>query len=340
MFSVGHYFLFLILSLSKQYNQHKVIDGDIVEEAQLRLEDKKEEMTTNVCRSVKLVLAGRPMKEGAGVTIRRTIGTPKLDYFDPFLMLDEFNNDDPKQYMAGFPEHPHRGFETVTYMLEGRMLHQGEVKREGKRLKEGIDHKGNKGLLGPGSVQWMTAGRGIIHSEMPQQQEGKMHGFQFWVNLPAKDKMIPPRYQDYQADQIPIRETPFGKIKIMAGEYEGTVGAVNGITTNPLLFDVTLEPNQKFEHAVPQGHNIFCYNFAGEGHFGPEGQTKAAGEGVLVAFEKEGDHIQVRAGDKGARFIMAAAMPMNEPMARYGPFVMNTQKEIQQAFVDFQSGRF
>lgn len=197
-------------------------------------------------RAVARVVPSKPQREGAGVIIRRTIGTRGLDYLDPFLLLDEFNSDKPDEYMAGFPDHPHRGFETVTYMLEGCMLHE--------------DHKGNRGLLGPGAVQWMTAGRGIVHSEMPQQKEGKMHGFQMWVNLPAKDKMCPPRYQDFQKEQIPVINTDNGvTIKIMAGTSHGKTGAVSGIVTNPLYIDVAVPPSVEFTHPIPKGHTAWAY---------------------------------------------------------------------------------
>jgi len=249
-----------------------------------------------------------------------------LDYFDPFLLLDEFNTDNPDDYLAGFPDHPHRGFETVTYMLDGKMLHQ--------------DHKGNKGLLGPGAVQWMTAGRGIIHSEMPQQDQGKMHGFQMWVNLPAKDKMVPPRYQDIQANQIPVIERENGvSIKIMAGTSFGTPGAVSGIATAPLYLDIKVPAGVQFSHPIDSGHNAWCYVIEGEGLFGKDGSK--VGPSTLALLEKDGDSVLVQASESSpVRFLLAAARPLNEPMQRHGPFVMNTMQEIQQAFVDFRNGAF
>jgi len=261
--------------------------------------------------------------EGAGVIVRRTIGSRQLDTLDPFLLLDEFNTDNPDDYIEGFPDHPHRGFETVTYMLQGNMLHQ--------------DHKGNKGLLGPGAVQWMTAGRGIIHSEMPQQKDGKMHGFQLWVNLPAKDKMCPPRYQDFQSNQIPVVELENGvRIKIMAGESHGTKGAVNGIATAPTYLDITVPASFTFTHPVDPSHTAFCYVIEGEALFGSS--AKLVTSSTIAVLGSEGNSIQVTTEKSPVRFLLVAAKPLNEPIVRHGPFVMNTQKEIMQAFLDYQSG--
>jgi redox-sensitive bicupin YhaK (pirin superfamily) len=239
--------------------------------------------------------------------------------------LDEFRTDNPDDYVAGFPDHPHRGFETVTYMLEGNMEHR--------------DHGGNHGILRDGAVQWMTAGRGIIHSEMPKQTAGKMHGFQMWVNLPAKKKMVPPRYQDYQPEQIPVVTTDDAKIKIMAGSYQGTDGAVSGITSAPLYMDVSLKSGKKLELDVDNDHTAWMYVIEGKGVFGSD--EVAAGQSHLIVFEEQGNKLLVQAPkDVDCRVLVAAAKPLKEPMKRYGPFVMSTEKELQIAFQDFQLGKF
>jgi redox-sensitive bicupin YhaK (pirin superfamily) len=266
--------------------------------------------------------------EGAGVRIRRSIGTRTLDSLDPFLLLDEFKSDRPDEYLAGFPDHPHRGFETVTYMLAGSMLHQ--------------DHKGNRGNLVAGSVQWMTAGRGIIHSEMPQQKDGLMWGFQLWVNLPAREKMREPRYQDIPPEKIPEASLPDGtRIRVVAGEAQGVRGAVSGIATDPLYLDVALPPGSRFRQEVGEDKNAFVYVFEGEASVGVSadetGRSLQAGQlGVLGA----GDSLEVRSGDSAARFLLLAARPLGEPIARYGPFVMNTRAEIHQAVQDLENGTF
>ena len=265
-----------------------------------------------------------PTSDGAGVRMTRVIATPELDHFDPFLLLDEFRSDDPGDYIAGFPDHPHRGFETVTYMLAGAMKHG--------------DNKGNTGLLGPGSVQWMTAGRGIIHSEMPQQEDGLMWGFQLWVNLPADRKMTEPRYQDIPASDVP--ETRIGEnvaARIIAGELEGVAGPVTGIVTEPFYFDVRCEKSADIDIPTPEGHNVFAYVYEGDIRIG-KGQGTAVGRGE-IALLGPGASVAV-AADNGASFILVGARPLNEPVARYGPFVMNTAEEIRQAIMDFQAGRF
>jgi len=275
-------------------------------------------------RDVEKVVRAQEALEGAGVRIRRSLGTPALDYHDPFLLLDEFKSDEGQDYIAGFPDHPHRGFETVTYMLAGAMRHE--------------DHEGNRGELGPGSVQWMTAGRGIIHSEMPLQEDGLMWGFQLWVNLPAEQKMVAPRYQDIASERIPTVETPAGaKIRVIAGEAEGAVGPVEGIATAPLYLDVALPAASDYELPVPAEHNALVYVFEGEGVIG--GEVLAAGElGVLVRDDAE--RVSFASSEHPLRALLIAARPLNEPMARYGPFVMNTREEIQKAFEDYQRGTF
>jgi quercetin 2,3-dioxygenase len=267
--------------------------------------------------------AGMPASDGAGVKLKRIIGQPALPDLDPFLMLDAFGSDDPKAYIAGFPSHPHRGFETVTYMLAGRMRHKDSV--------------GNEGLLGPGSVQWMTAGRGIIHSEMPEQDHGLMQGFQLWVNLPAKDKMTAPRYQDIQADRVPVVDLGRGvSAKVLAGEVGGVRGPVDPGATQPIFFDLTLDAGGEARIPLPQGHNAFVYVFEGAAEVGDPGQPLANGQiGVLST----GDDVAL-ASKAGARLILVAGKPLREPVAKHGPFVMNTQAELVQAFEDFRAGRF
>ncbi|HEX9462481.1 MAG TPA: pirin family protein [Alphaproteobacteria bacterium] len=265
-----------------------------------------------------------PASDGAGVKLDRVIGQPALPDLDPFLMLDAFGSDDPKAYIAGFPEHPHRGFETVTYMLAGRMRHR--------------DNKGNEGLLTAGSVQWMTAGRGIVHSEMPEQDNGLMQGFQLWVNLPAKDKMTAPRYQDIAPERIPVVDLgPGARAKIVAGELNGVRGPVQPGTTEPLFVDLMLEPGAVATIPVQPAHNAFAYVYEGEAQLGEPATTLAAGTvGVLSL----GDAVSVSATGKGARLILVAGRPLREPVAKYGPFVMNSEAELRQAFLDYQAGRF
>ncbi|HVN00701.1 MAG TPA: pirin family protein [Caulobacteraceae bacterium] len=267
--------------------------------------------------------AGMPASDGAGVKLNRVIGQPALPDLDPFLMLDEFGSDDPAAYIAGFPSHPHRGFETVTYMLAGRMRHK--------------DNAGNEGLLGPGSVQWMTAGRGIVHSEMPEQSEGLMQGFQLWVNLPAKDKMTAPRYQDIAADLIPTVEVAGGvSARVIAGEIGGVKGPVDPGVTQPIFLDLALDAGAAAALPLPAGHNAFIYVYEGEARVGDDGQRLGKGRiGVLST----GESVTL-AADAGARLILVAGKPLREPVAKYGPFVMNTEAELRQAFADYRAGRF
>ncbi|MGH9391405.1 MAG: pirin family protein, partial [Vicinamibacteria bacterium] len=262
--------------------------------------------------------------EGAGVRIRRSLGTPALDYHDPFLLLDEFKSEEGADYVAGFPDHPHRGFETVTYMLAGSMRHE--------------DHKGNRGELGPGSVQWMTAGRGIIHSEMPLQEDGLMWGFQLWVNLPARNKMTEPRYQDIPASAIPEVSAEGGVvIRVIAGEAQGVRGPVEGIATSPLYLDVLVPAGRTYEHPTTQEHNALAYVYEGAGEVG--GERVEAGELAVLSRDSE-DAVRLTAPDRPMRLLLLAAKPLEEPLARYGPFVMNTRAEIEQAFEDYRRGRF
>ena len=275
--------------------------------------------TREVVRKVR----GQPTSDGAGVRLTRVIGTGALDSFDPFLLLDEFRSDDPNDYLAGFPDHPHRGFETVTYMLAGRMRHG--------------DNQGNTGLLGPGSVQWMTAGRGIVHSEFPEQQEGLMWGFQLWVNLPRTDKMTAPRYQDIPAADVPEVELgPGARARVLVGSVGGTAGPVTDVATEPLYFDLQLDAGASYTAVLPAGHNVFAYVYSGEAQIGAVATVIARGE---LALTTHGVALPVTAGAEGARLIVVGGRPLNEPVARYGPFVMNTVDELKQAFADYQAGR-
>ena len=261
--------------------------------------------------------------DGAGVKLKRIIGQPALDTLDPFLLLDEFRSDSADDYIAGFPEHPHRGFETVTYMLAGHMRH--------------ADNHGNRGDLVPGSVQWMTAGRGILHSEMPQQENGLMWGFQLWVNLPAKDKMTAPRYQDIGPERIPVVHQVDGvEVKVIAGELAGVTGPVEGIPTAPVYLDVALQPGARFTLDLPIGHHGFAYVFDGDAALVGGELLQRHELGVL----SDGEQLQLAGGDKASRLLIVAGRPLREPVARYGPFVMNTQAQIHEAIADFRAGKF
>ena len=253
----------------------------------------------------------------------RIIATPELEHFDPFLLLDEFRSDDADDYIAGFPDHPHRGFETVTYMLAGHMAH--------------ADNQGNRGELGPGSVQWMTAGRGIVHSEMPRQDDGLMWGFQLWVNLPASDKMTAPRYQDIAAAEVPRVAVEEGvEARVIAGDLAGVTGPITGVATSPLYFDLSFAGRAEAAIPTPAIHNVFVYVFDGSVHIMSErGGVVSRGE---IALLDEGETAVLRS-DADARCLLVGGRPLGEPIARYGPFVMNTQEEIMQAISDFQSGR-
>ena len=276
-------------------------------------------------RQVRHVVRGRPTSDGAGVKLTRVIGQPGLDMLDPFLMLDEFRSDQADDYLAGFPNHPHRGFETVTYMLAGRMRHR--------------DNQGNSGLLTAGSVQWMTAGRGIVHSEMPEQEDGLMWGFQLWVNLPAKDKMTAPRYQDIAPERIPEVQLASGvNARVIAGSAGGVTGPVQADATSAVYLDVRLAQGTQADLAIPAGHNAFIYVYEGQAKIGDgnRGELLRGDLGVL----DQGDNVRVAAPEAAARMIVVAGRPFNEPVAKYGPFVMNTQQQIVQAIEDFRSGRF
>jgi len=275
-------------------------------------------------RTVQRVIRGRPTSDGAGVRLNRLIGSPDMPDLDPFLLLDEFRSDSASDYIAGFPDHPHRGFETVTYMLAGRMRHG--------------DNQGNSGLLRPGSVQWMTAGRGIVHSEMPEQEDGLMWGFQLWVNLPATDKMTAPRYQDIDPEDIPVVDHPSGAtVRVIAGNICGRGGAVHAIATDPTFLDVQLPAFGLFSYDLPEKHSAFLYVFEGSTEVGDgDGQRVETGE---LAVLSEGERVVVTA-DSPARFILVAGRPLRERVVRYGPFVMNSETQIRDAIEDFRAGRF
>jgi quercetin 2,3-dioxygenase len=276
---------------------------------------------SSTLRSVVRIVRGSPTSDGAGVRLMRLIGTEGLSELDPFLLLDQFGSDSAADYIAGFPEHPHRGFETVTYMLEGRMRHR--------------DNQGNEGLLVSGSVQWMTAGRGILHSEMPEQEAGRMSGFQLWVNLPAARKMTAPRYQDIPPERIPTTSPAAGvKVRVVAGQVGEVTGPVEGIATAPLFLDVALEASKSFELQLPATHTAFVCAFEGQVSIGAS-KINAGELAVLSA----GTGLKLESAT-GGRAIVVAAQPLGEPVVRYGPFVMNSRAEIIQAIEDFNAGRF
>ncbi|WP_312317838.1 pirin family protein [Stenotrophomonas sp.] len=275
---------------------------------------------------VQRTIRGMPTSDGAGVRLTRVIGGPDLPDLDPFLLLDEFGTDKAEDYIAGFPSHPHRGFETVTYMLDGRMRHK--------------DNHGNEGLLTPGSVQWMTAGRGLVHSEMPEQESGRMRGFQLWVNLPAREKMTDPKYQEFAPERIPVAQPAAGvQVKVIAGKVGETAGPITQPATDPVYLDIELAPGVAWEYVLPEGHNAFAYVFEGAVTVG-QGDNARPVERQQMAVLGGGEVLQLQAGTDGARLIVVAGRPLREPVMRHGPFVMNTRQELMQAFVDFQEGRF
>jgi quercetin 2,3-dioxygenase len=274
-------------------------------------------------RKVQEIVQPYRVREGAGVFVQRTIGGP-LNYLDPFLLLDHFHNARPEDYEAGFPMHPHRGIETVTYVLSGSVHHR--------------DTLGNAGSIGPGDVQWMSSGRGIMHEEMPQVRPEGIHGFQLWVNLPAKSKMSKPNYQEVQKITIPQFTTPEGAdIRVIAGSVGDVTGPVADIAANPTYMDVFVPAQTQFQFPVPEDHNVFAYLFEGTATFGHSADEITAP--MLVTFG-EGDTVTARTKDQSARFIMASGKPLNESVARYGPFVMNTRAEIEQALEDLRRGTF
>jgi redox-sensitive bicupin YhaK (pirin superfamily) len=278
-----------------------------------------------VQRRVEATLAGMPTSDGAGVRLTRIIGQPALRNLDPFILLDRFHSDDPDAYIAGFPDHPHRGFETVTVMLAGRMRHR--------------DSRGNAGLITGGGAQWMTAGRGIVHSEMPEQERGLMSGFQLWVNLPAREKLCPQVYQDLGPARI--TEERLGqsgsRVRVIAGNVDGAHGPVRDRPTNPLLFTASLEDDRPFELGLPAAHTAFVFVASGEVLIGAENQGTAVAE-RSIALLGEGDRLRLRATNRRSEVLIAAGRPLREPIVQRGPFVMNTEAEIQQAFADYRAG--
>lgn len=279
-------------------------------------------------RTISRVVRGMPASDGAGVELTRVIAQPALPMVDPFLLLDAFRSDRPDDYIGGFPAHPHRGFETVTYLLAGRMRHK--------------DNAGHEGVIEPGGVQWMTAGRGIVHSEMPEQDEGLLEGFQLWVNLPAVHKMDEPAYQEFAPDSVPEeRRDDGGIVRVISGEtLLGTRGPVQQALTEPLYLDVELPADAPFIEQPALGHNGFVYVIAGELlAVDAEGQQRVLGRDDLGVLS-QGGRVAFSAGSVGARFLLIAGKPLNEPVVRGGPFVMNSKVEIQQAFSDYESGRF
>jgi quercetin 2,3-dioxygenase len=258
--------------------------------------------------------------EGAGVTVHRSIGTPALKNLDPFLMLDHFGSDNPDEYIAGFPEHPHRGFITFTYMLDGHMEHR--------------DSMGNRGDLQAGGAQWMKAASGVIHSEMPKQTNGLMRGFQLWINLPASEKLSDPSYQEFSAAAIPEVALAQGRVRVLAGQFGDTRGVIEDPATDVLYLDIALDGGARFELPLSESHHAFVYVF--------EGSARVAGDDLAkhtLAVLGRGDTVEIEAGEAGGRLILVAGQPIGEPVVQYGPFVMNTREEIEQAFTDYREGR-
>ena len=274
-------------------------------------------------RKVKRVIEPEPTIEGAGVRLKRSIGTKRLNYLDPFLLFDDFTSPNPADTVAGFPLHPHRGIETVTYLLEGEVRHK--------------DTLGNSGSIGKGDVQWMTAGRGILHEEMPQARPEGIAGFQLWVNLPAKLKMTPPRYQGILSDQIPeIRDEKGTRIRVITGKVGKVAGPVAGIAADPIYLDVFLPAGGSFTLPVERGHSAFAYLFQGKAVF--PGADRISAPGLVVL--DDGDQVEVKAGESSARLLLVSGKPLGEPIARYGPFVMNTREEIEQTLREIREGTF
>ena len=280
--------------------------------------------TVATSRGVERLVGGQFVMDGAGVKINRVLTQPLQRRLDPFLMLDAFGSDEAGDYIAGFPEHPHRGFETVTYMLEGRMRHR--------------DSAGHEGSITNGGVQWMTAGRGVVHSEMPEQNEGLMEGFQLWLNLPAKDKMSAPWYRDIPAEDVPRFTLDAGAtVQVIAGDSHGVAGAVRRDATQPLYLDIALPAGATFEQPLPAGHNAFLYVYRGE--VVVEGKAVPQARMAILDNASGADGVRIKAA-QGARLLLIAGRPLNEPIAQYGPFVMNTQAEVFQAVEDFRNGKF
>jgi len=279
-------------------------------------------------REIEQIIEPQSVTEGAGVRLKRSIGTQKLDYLDPFLLLDHFESSNPRDYEAGFPLHPHRGIETVTYVLTGEVQHK--------------DTLGNSGRIGAGDLQWMTAGRGIMHEEMPQVRPEGIAGFQLWVNLPAKFKMIKPRYQEIRSGEIPeIKKEHGEKIRVISGTVAGVPGPVTDIAANPVYLDVSIPAHTSFRQPIERGHAAFAYVFEGEARFAggeKEDGTKVTHPKLVVL--GDGDYVQVATDETPVRFLLVSGKPLHEPVARYGPFVMNTEEEIEQTLRELQQGTF
>ncbi len=279
--------------------------------------------SVNVSRTVERLVTGQATSDGAGVKLKRVLTQDLQHRLDPFLMLDAFGSDKPDDYIAGFPNHPHRGFETVTYMIAGRMLHR--------------DSAGHEGLLQNGGVQWMSAGKGVIHSEIPQQEEGVMEGFQLWLNLHSSEKMNAPWYRDFQNDQLPQLKTPEGvQVTVIAGASHGVQGAVTREITQPVYLDVRMPQDARFEQELPASHNAFIYVYRGEVRIG--GQAVPVQRMAILANTPQADGVVIEAR-ADAQFILVSGQPLKEPIVQYGPFVMNTKEEIYQALADFRDGR-
>ncbi len=279
----------------------------------------------SVKRKIKLTLNSKPTLEGAGVRLKRVFGNNETNLFDPFLLLDHFGSDNPDDYLAGFPWHPHRGIETITYMIRGKVEHK--------------DSLGNKGIINSGDIQWMTAGSGIIHQEMPKPIDGLMMGFQLWANLPASHKMMDPRYRDVLEEEIPEVQIKDGvKVKIVAGEINGIKGPVRDIITNPEYLDVSIPPNSTFSHKIKRGYTVFAYIFKGTGYF-DENRDLLKNAEQLILYD-DGEEINIQSVDEGLRFLLISGKPIGEPVAWYGPIVMNTQEELRIAFEEYQKGTF
>jgi redox-sensitive bicupin YhaK (pirin superfamily) len=277
-------------------------------------------------RKIKRISKSKPTMEGAGVLLKRVFGYNEVPLLDPFLLLDDFHSDNPDDYIAGFPWHPHRGIETITYMLHGEVKHG--------------DSLGNGGIIRNGDCQWMTAGSGIIHEEMPQQKNRLLWGFQLWANLPASHKMMDPRYRDVKKEQIPEISLNGGKVKvkIIAGEINGTKGPVQDVVTNPEYLDVTIDSDSEFTHNVTRGHTVFAYVIEGKGYFDPNSDQLISAEN-LVIFD-DGDEVKITTKAESVRFLLISGKPIGEPVAWYGPIVMNTEEELRIAFEEYRNGTF
>jgi redox-sensitive bicupin YhaK (pirin superfamily) len=280
---------------------------------------------TTIYRNLEQVIQGKATQDGAGVKLTRVLTQDLQHRLDPFLMLDAFGSDIADEYIAGFPDHPHRGFETITYMIAGRMRHR--------------DSQGHEGLLQNGGVQWMTAGRGLIHSEMPEQEQGRMEGFQLWLNLPSQLKLCEPAYQDIQSENIPSYTTPEGiYIRVIAGQSQGITGAMTRPQTDPLYLDIQFEKEGEFKQTIASSLNAFIYVYRGELEIVGTQKTQTLQTAKMGILDHQGEALHIKA-KQGTRAILIAGKPLNEPIVQYGPFVMNTREQIMQAFEDYQAGR-